>query len=286
MKKTVLILSIILLSTTSFFAQRDEIRNSQKLDSQMGGDATVRGQRELSNISVVDNLYKSYAAGDISNILKSMDPEIIWYEAEGNLYADGNPYIGPDSVFKGVFTRVGADHDYFDLENIEIHEMNNNKVLATLRYHARVKKTGKTYCAQAAHLWTLRNGKITGFQQYVDTRKLTNAVNAYNQPRLKDLNSLSSEVESLLKSLDHKLQKGDSATVFFSIAKDRKIQYVKVAFEDSVHSYLLEKNLKNRQLDGNKWREGKIYELSVIPSANDITFTAEESNIKCSARIP
>lgn len=99
-----------------------------------------------------------------------MDPEIVWIEAEGNAYADGNPYVGPEAVLKGVFERVGAEHEYFKLEEIELHEMSNNQVLATLRYDAKVKETGKTYNVQAAHLWTLKDGKVSAFQQYVDTK--------------------------------------------------------------------------------------------------------------------
>jgi enamine deaminase RidA (YjgF/YER057c/UK114 family) len=29
---------------------------------------------------------------------------------EGNAYADGNPYIGPDAVLNGVFARILAEH--------------------------------------------------------------------------------------------------------------------------------------------------------------------------------
>ena len=128
------------------------------------------------NKSIVDGLYKSFAEGDIPSVLEAMDEEIIWNEAEGNAYADGNPYIGPEAVLKGVFERVGAEHEYFKLEDIELHEMSNNQVLATLRYNAKVKETGKTYNAQVAHLWTLKDGKVSAFQQYVDTKKLNDAM--------------------------------------------------------------------------------------------------------------
>ena len=50
--------------------------------------------------------------------------------------------------------------------------MSNNQVLATLRYNGAYKATGKSIDAQVAHLWTLSNGKATGFQQYVDTKQL------------------------------------------------------------------------------------------------------------------
>ncbi len=98
-------------------------------------------------------------------------------EAEGNPYADGNPYIGPDAVLNGVFARTGAEHEYFKLEDIKLHEMSNNQVLATLRYVAKFKETGKAYNVQVAHLWSLKDDKITAFQQYVDTKKLADAIN-------------------------------------------------------------------------------------------------------------
>jgi ketosteroid isomerase-like protein len=136
----------------------------------------LKPESSNKNTTIIDGLYKAFSAGDIPAVLGAMDANIVWNEAEGNRYADGNPYTGPDAVLNGVFSRIGADHEYFKLENIELHEMSNNKVLATLRYNAKVKETGKTYNAQAAHLWTLKNGKVSAFQQYVDTKKLYDAM--------------------------------------------------------------------------------------------------------------
>lgn len=127
------------------------------------------------NLAIIDGLYKAFSAGDIPAVLGAMDANIVWNEAEGNAYADGNPYIGPDAVLKGVFERVGAEWDNFKLNNIQLHEMSNDKVLATLRYTGEYRKTGKSIDAQVAHLWTLKDGKVTAFQQYVDTRQLADA---------------------------------------------------------------------------------------------------------------
>ena len=130
---------------------------------------------DLNNMAVVDGLYKAFGSGDIPAALGAMDSQIEWNEAEGNSLAVGNPYIGPDAVLNGVFAKLGAEHEYFKLADIELHEMSNNQILATLRYDAKVKKTGKAYNAQVAHLWSLKDGKITAFQQYVDTKKLAEA---------------------------------------------------------------------------------------------------------------
>ncbi len=127
------------------------------------------------NVSIIDNLYKNFSKGDISAVLAAMDDNIIWNEAEGNSYADGNPYKGPNAVLQGVFARIGADHEYFNLADIQLHEMSNNQVLATLRYKGKRKDNGAMIDAQVAHFWTLKNGKIITFQQFVDTKQLADA---------------------------------------------------------------------------------------------------------------
>lgn len=137
---------------------------------------TAGSSESYKNMSIVDGLYKAFAVGDIPTVLGGLDSNVVWNEAEGNAYADGNPYIGPDAVLNGVFARIGADHEYFNLKDIVLHEMSNGKVLATLRYDAK-HKNGNSYNAQVAHLWSLKDGKVVSFQQYVDTKKLSEAMN-------------------------------------------------------------------------------------------------------------
>ncbi|SDL20803.1 nuclear transport factor 2 family protein [Kriegella aquimaris] len=128
------------------------------------------------NIQVINALYNGFSTGDMPSVLGLMDSKIEWNEAESNSLAVGNPYIGPDAILEGVFARLGANHEHFGLQEVKVHGMSDNMVLATLRYDAKVKATGKSYNAQAAHLWTLNDeGKITAFQQYVDTKKMADA---------------------------------------------------------------------------------------------------------------
>ena len=128
-----------------------------------------------TNLNVIDGAYKAFSVGDIPAVLAVMDVNIVWNEAEGNPYADGNPYIGPDTVLNGIFVRIGEDYEYFNLTDIKLHEMSNNQVLATLRYKGKLKENGAILDAQAAHLWTLKDGEVIAFQQYVDTKQLADA---------------------------------------------------------------------------------------------------------------
>lgn len=127
------------------------------------------------HVAIVNGLYQSFAKGDIPNALAAMDAAIVWNEAESFPYADRNPYIGPEAVLNGVFARIGQEWEYWNLTDIQLHDVSDNKVLATLRYKAKHKKTGKVIDAQTAHLFTLKEGKIVAFQQFTDTKQVGEA---------------------------------------------------------------------------------------------------------------
>lgn len=167
--------SVDLDGTTLVVMKNGKITQEQDFMDNMAFMQQLGLMSAPGNLSVIDGAYKSFAVGNIPAVLAVMDANIIWNEAEGNTYADGNPYIGPDAVLNGVFARIGAEHEYFNLTDIKLHEMSNNQVLATLRYKAKLKKNGAEYNTQAAHLWTLKDGKVTNFQQYVDTKQLADA---------------------------------------------------------------------------------------------------------------
>ncbi len=161
----------LVLMKNGRIAQEQDFMDNGVLKQQLGLVS------DPNNVAIVDGVYKAFAVGDIPSVLGAMDAKIVWNEAESNSLADGNPYIGPDAILNGVFVRLGAMYDGFKLKNIKLHEMSDNQVLATLRYDATVKATGKKIDAQVAHLWTLKDGKVIAFQQYVDTKKLAEAEN-------------------------------------------------------------------------------------------------------------
>jgi len=161
--------TIVRMSPDGRIAEEQDFMDNMAILAQMGVVSAP------GNVAVIDGLYQAFAKGDIPAALAPMAAGIVWNEAEGFPYADNNPYIGPDAVLNGVFARIGAEWEYWNLTDIELHEMSNDQVLATLRYDAKHKATGKTLDAQTAHLWTLEDGKIVAFQQYTDTNQAVEA---------------------------------------------------------------------------------------------------------------
>ena len=117
---------------------------------------------------IVKHLYEAFAKGDVPAVLASFDPKVEWKEADSFLYADRNPYIGPNAVAEGVFQRIVSDVEQFTVVPQNIIDAGDT-VVAEGRYKGRMKTTGTVVDAQFAHVWQLREGKIVRFQQYTDT---------------------------------------------------------------------------------------------------------------------
>jgi len=56
-------------------------------------------------------------------------------------------------------------------------------VVAECRYTGVYKATGKSIDAQACHVWKVRDGKATSFQQYVDTGQMQDAMGTLDVER-------------------------------------------------------------------------------------------------------
>jgi ketosteroid isomerase-like protein len=122
----------------------------------------------MSSAEVVRKLYAAFETGDVPAVLGLMSPDIVWNEAENFLYADRNPYKGPQAILEGVFMRIGADFENFAVKPEEIIESGDTVVMFG-RYTGTFKATGKAINLQASHVWRVKDGKVTQFQQYVDT---------------------------------------------------------------------------------------------------------------------
>jgi ketosteroid isomerase-like protein len=121
-------------------------------------------------------LYAAFAKGDIPAVLQNFDPKIVWNEAENFPYADRNPYVGPQAVLEGVFARIGAEWEYWNLADQTYYEVNSGEIIVTGRYNAKNKLTGKEISVQFVHMWTLNEGLVTKFQQYADTYQAVEAM--------------------------------------------------------------------------------------------------------------
>lgn len=127
------------------------------------------------NLVAVQGVYEAFAKGDIPAVLGLFSSDIVWTEAEGFPY--GGTYNGPNAVLEGVFMRLGSEWDGFAAVPHDFID-GGDTIVALGKYSGTYKATGKSFEADFAHVWKLREGKAVWFRQYVDTLVVQRALEA------------------------------------------------------------------------------------------------------------
>jgi ketosteroid isomerase-like protein len=127
------------------------------------------------NVQIVRGLYEAFGRGDVPTVLGQMDQSIEWNEAENFIYADRNPYIGPQAVLEGVFMRLGSDWEGFTVTPEEWLDA-GDRIVVLGTYSGTHKTSGWRVRAQFAHIWSVRESRVVRFQQYTDTKQFADTV--------------------------------------------------------------------------------------------------------------
>jgi len=101
------------------------------------------------NVKTVESLYAAFATGDIPTVLGALDRQVEWWEAENFIYAEGNPYVGPESVLQGVFMRLAMEWDNFAVTPKEVLDAGDTAV-GQGHYSARTSQRASK-CARSSH---------------------------------------------------------------------------------------------------------------------------------------
>ncbi|MGD9712317.1 MAG: nuclear transport factor 2 family protein [Thermomicrobiales bacterium] len=118
-----------------------------------------------ANSDVLHAMYAAMAEGNVPGVLAMFDPGIDWTEAEGFM-TEGH-FIGPDAVVQGVFGPLFAEFPDFAVTPHEIID-GGERLVSLGTYSGTHAKTGKSFKAAFAHVWTISEGKATTFRQFVD----------------------------------------------------------------------------------------------------------------------
>jgi len=126
-----------------------------------------------SNLDILREGYSNFAKGDIPAVLEVFDPNIEWTEAEGFPYA--GTYKGHKEISEQVFMKLGTEWDGYTVKANEFIDA-GDRIVVLGKYSGTYKATGKSFEADFAHVWTVRDGKATKFVQYADTAIVQEAV--------------------------------------------------------------------------------------------------------------
>ena len=122
----------------------------------------------MTNVEVVKQAYSNFETGNVPGVLAIFDPQIEWRECKGMPFVkDDGIYIGPEAVVANVFMNLPVYFDGFNIAPNEIFGA-DDKVVMVGYYQGTNKATGHPFKANATHVWTLKDGKLTHFFQAVD----------------------------------------------------------------------------------------------------------------------
>ena len=122
---------------------------------------------ETDNITVVQNVFQAFGAGDIPAILAQLDDNVIidFYGPPVIPYA--GHYVGREEVrhfFETVLASVEI-HQFDPLEFIS----KKDKVVVTGELELTAKSTGKRFASDFVHVITISDGKWVRFRDFMNT---------------------------------------------------------------------------------------------------------------------
>ena len=119
---------------------------------------------------IVRDFYDALARGDVPAVLSLLDENVAWTEAESFPYYSGT-WHGPQAVRENLLKPLARDWDEFSAKTYEF-IAEGNRIVSLGTYSGTFKRTGRSFAAAFAHVWTVQGDKLTRFDMHTDTAKV------------------------------------------------------------------------------------------------------------------
>ncbi len=123
---------------------------------------------------LVRRFYQELRRGDVTAVLSLLDAQVEWTEAERFPYYGGT-WRGPQAILDNLLMPLSSDWDGFSAEPHEF-IAEGDRIVALGTYSGSFKKTGRSFSAAFAHVWTVRGDKLARFDMHTDTAKVLEAM--------------------------------------------------------------------------------------------------------------
>lgn len=124
------------------------------------------------NLQVVKEGYAAFSRGDIAGLLEKFSQDIEWHIPGTGLPLAGT-YRGHDGVAQ-FFQKLAQEAEILDFQPREF-VADGDRVLVIGSERVKVRATNRTVDLDWIMSFTLRNGKVTNFREYTDTKALADA---------------------------------------------------------------------------------------------------------------
>jgi ketosteroid isomerase-like protein len=128
---------------------------------------------QMNALSVVQAGYNNFAAGDVEALLDKMDDAVQWALPRIAGVRVSGTRSGRNAV-RGFFRELDEDQQSVIFEPREF-ITEGDRVVTLGHYVWKVRATGKQYEGDFAHVFTVRDGRITRFTEFGDTAAVEEA---------------------------------------------------------------------------------------------------------------
>jgi ketosteroid isomerase-like protein len=122
---------------------------------------------EQDNVLLVRQAYENFKTGNLKAVLDIFSESVEWIQPQVERIPFSGKRTGRDQVaqFFAMMTDAQQPVRFEPQEFIA----QGDRVVALGQYRWRVKATGREWESDWAHVYTIRDGKVTRFQEYTDT---------------------------------------------------------------------------------------------------------------------
>jgi len=125
----------------------------------------------VSNIEIIQDLYEAFASGGLDRVLELCDPQCVVTQDDALPW--GGRHKGIDGVATFGALLGGTIHSVITSD--ELFEA-GDRVTQYGRSRGIVLANGATFDIPEVHVWTLRDGKVTAAEFYIDTPAMLRAL--------------------------------------------------------------------------------------------------------------
>jgi len=124
---------------------------------------------EQENLKLVQQFYAAFKTGNIHGVLSTLADDVGWFIPGPK---DIVPFVGQRQGREQVAQAIAQFAEMQDGEQFEVlgSVAQGDKVIAFGHYRWRIKSTGHSYESDFVHAFTISQGKVSRFQEYLDTQ--------------------------------------------------------------------------------------------------------------------
>lgn len=128
---------------------------------------------KVNNEEIVQQMYSNFAKGDMAAVLSCFDKDVVWQRPGAPAIPFSGTYTGLDEVMKMFATQATT----LSIKKFtpEMFCANRDTVVVLGHDEADVIPTGKSYATAWAQAFTLKDGKITRVDVFLDTKTIAEA---------------------------------------------------------------------------------------------------------------